>query len=312
MIYEYAIEPDLVVTWGKNRADYRFFYQHFGLGTSRIMAEFPKLQNWRKQFKQAAAGADDTNEMPRIEELYKLLRERLVRRDGVDYDGRLPWLENAERENIRYEFHAILARTNPRQHKKVLTSEALEVSQLWQVEQQMYCPRLSADMAQLLLPILVNCSEIHFVDPHFGPEKPRYRRPLEAFLDVIAAHRVCRPAITEIIVHTSDEADFDFFRHTCENQLPARIPAGVCLKLKRWKERDGGEKLHNRYILTDIGGVKVDPGLDDGNPGEAFEVMLLNQKLYDKEWNDYVVEPAFESVDNPIIITGANVKNMPF
>jgi hypothetical protein len=36
MIYEYAIEPELVVAWGKDRADYRYFYEQFGLGTPYI------------------------------------------------------------------------------------------------------------------------------------------------------------------------------------------------------------------------------------------------------------------------------------
>jgi hypothetical protein len=29
-----------------------------------------------------------------------------------------------------------------------------------------------------------------------------------------------------------------------------------------WKERENGERFHARYILTDIGGVRFDAGLD--------------------------------------------------
>jgi len=155
--------------------------------------------------------------------------------------------------------------------------------------------------------LLSNCSEVHFIDPHFGPDNAKWRRPLEAFLDVIASNRGCRPCIENIVVHTSGEennADFAFFRQTCEDQLCPRIPAGISLVLQRWKQRGGGEKLHERYVLTNLGGVKVGPGLDDGKQGENFEVMLLERNLFEKQWADYVVNPAFDSSDEPIEIIG--------
>ncbi len=304
MIYEYAVEPELVVAWGKDRADYRYFCEQFGLGTARIMAEFPKLKNWRRQFRQAAEGADPTRELPRITALFTLLIERRVRRDGYDYDGVFSWLENVESENGRQSFQAILARTNPRHHAKVLAPGFAETNPLWKVEKQSYCSRRAQDMAELVGSMLSNCSTVHFIDPYFGPENPRFRRPLEAFINVIATQRCCRPAIDTITVHTSDRANFAFFRQTCQNQLQHRISAGARLVFQRWKQRDGGEKLHNRYILTDIGGVKFDPGLDDGNEGETVEVIVLERNLYEKHWNDYVENPAFDPAESPFEITG--------
>lgn len=308
MIYEYAIEPELVVAWGKDRADYRYFIEQFGLGTPRMMSEFPKLKNWRRQFKQAASSADETNELPRITALFNLLKESLVHREGCDYDGTLTWLENTEAENARQEFRAILSMSNPRNHTKVLTPARVETSPLWRIEKQAYCPRQANDMAQLLAVLLSNCSEVHFIDPHFGPENAKWRRPLEAFLGVITANRACRPCIEQIMLHTSGEegkADFAFFRQTCEDQLRPRIPAGIRLVLQRWKQRGGGEKLHERFVLTDLGGVKVGPGLDDGSQGENFEAMLLERNLYEKQWNDYVANPAFDRAEDPFEIVGS-------
>jgi len=307
MIYEYAIEPELVVAWGKDRADYRYFYEQFGLGTPRMMGEFPKFKNWRKQFKRAVVGADETNELPRITALFNLLKESLVCREGCDYDGTLSWLENSEAENARQEFQAILALTNPRNHTKVLPPTKVEISPLWRIEKQAYCPRQASEMAQLLAVLLSNCSEVHFIDPYFGPDNAKWRRPLKAFLDVIASNRTCRPEIKNIVYHTSgeeDKADFAYFRQICEDQLRPRIPAGIRLVLQRWRQRGGGEKLHERFVLTDLGGVKVGPGLDDGSQGENFEAMLLERNLYEKQWNDYVDKPAFDRAEDPIEIVG--------
>ena len=110
------------------------------------------------------------------------------------------------------------------------------------------------------------------------------------------------PDCTEI--HTSDKADFEFFKDTCLEKLPNIIPSGYCIKLKRWIERPGGEKFHQRFILTDIGGVEVDPGLDDGNEGESFNVMLLKRKMFEKHWQDFIASPAFDLAETPLEIIG--------
>jgi len=269
------------------------------------MGEFPKFKNWRKQFKQAAANADATNELPRITAIFELLKDPLIRREGCDYDGTLSWLENAESENERRAFRAILAQNNPRRHKKVLTNDNLSDSPFWNVQKQVYCQRRAQDMANSIEAILSNCSEIHFIDPHFGPENSRYRRPLEAFLQTISINRIYRPSIGKIVVHTSGKADFDFFRQACEDHLKQRVPIGTYLTLQRWNEKPDGGELHDRYILSDIGGVKVDPGIDDSYKGGNFVAMLLERHLYEKYWNDFVEERGFDRAENPIHISGA-------
>lgn len=304
MIYEYAIDPEIAVSWGKDRAEYRYFMEKFGLGTPRIMSEFPKFKNWRKQFRQAAMGADETNELPRITALFQILTERRICREGYNYDGTISWLENAEMENMREEFHAVLSSKNPRNNSKVLTHDSLESSPLWSVKRQDYCERKAANLARLMSAILSNSSEVHFIDPHFGPENARHRKPIEACLEIIAQNRSCRPSIEKITLHTSIKSTLDFFRKACEEKLCPRLPKGVSLILQRWDERPGGEKLHNRYVLTDIGGVKIDPGLDTGDQGQNYEIILLERKLYEKYWNDYITNPAFDPAEDQLEMIG--------
>ena len=303
MIYEYAIEPALAVAWAKNQSEFEYYYEKFGLGQSKIMSEFPKFKNWRKQFKQAAAGAQDF-ELQRITALFNLFVERRVIREGFTYDGTISWLENAEAENDRCPFKAILSTENPRKHKSVLSQASIKSSNLWKTEEQDYCPRMSENMAQLVLPILSNCSRLYLIDPHFGPENSRHRRPIEAFLKYMANNRFGKPFPDCIEIHTSDKAAFEFFKDTCQEKLPALIPSDYRVKLKRWIARPGGEKFHQRFILSDIGGVEVDPGLDDGNEGESFKVMLLKRKMFEKHWQDFIAAPAFDLAEAPLEIFG--------
>jgi hypothetical protein len=37
-----------------------------------------------------------------------------------------------------------------------------------------------------------------------------------------------------------------------------------------WQERNNGVLFHERLIVTDIGGVLIDPGIDEGRAGELY------------------------------------------
>jgi hypothetical protein len=94
----------------------------------------------------------------------------------------------------------------------------------------------------------------------------------------------------------------------CKKKLCPLIPKGTSIVVQRWIQQPGGEKLHERFVLTDIGGVKVGPGLDDGDLGENFEVMLLERDLFIKQWNDYIANPAFDPAEDPFAIMGTKVQ----
>ena len=106
MIHEYALEPELVATWG-NRHDFRYFVEKFGLGQPRIMSRYPK--RWNRLVWEAFRG-DDGIERKRMEELLVRLGENMVRRRDYVFNPEQSWLVNAYDEDTRVPFYAILAR----------------------------------------------------------------------------------------------------------------------------------------------------------------------------------------------------------
>src|SRR5262249_55329996 len=105
MIHEYALEPELVATWG-NRQDYRYFIEKFGLGQPRIASRYPK--KWKRLVFEAFHGTDDV-EKKRVEELVQRLAERMVHRREALWNPGRTWSENARAEHGRVPFHAIIA-----------------------------------------------------------------------------------------------------------------------------------------------------------------------------------------------------------
>jgi len=287
MIYEYALEPELVATWG-NPQDYRYFIDKFGLGQPRVVARYPK--KWVRLVWEAFH-SDNEIERARVTELLTRLSERMTRRPEAAWDSAKPWLQNAKTEHARRPFRTILARDDG------------EADNLPDYPRGSSVPRKAAEMAAAVAGML-RCSRVAiFIDPHFGPDSARHRRPLEAFLSALSDGR-STDQLERVEVQTSDKADLRYFRSECESRMRRCIPAGLGVRFVRWKERAGSEKLHNRYILTDLGGVMFNVGLDDGEDGETDDVTLMDRAQYELRWRQYASDqPAFDFVDD-LVFTG--------
>jgi hypothetical protein len=186
VIHAFALDPKLVATWGR-RVEFRFIHDKFGLGTPRVLLELPAFNKWKKAVYAAATEMELSQEdMKRIEELFRLLGECKCRRSDTVYDGLRTWLENAEYEFNRKPFAAIIAGQNPRGHRGVLVSEELGGgSPRWACQIGATPRRTPEALAVALSAMLMNCKQLHIIDPHFGPENARHRKVLEAMMNVL-------------------------------------------------------------------------------------------------------------------------------
>ena len=306
MIYEYALEPELVASLTE-RSEARYFYESFGLGQPRLVSHYPK--RWKAlvwdAFQKSSSGSSPV-QRKRMEELIERLSEVMVRRRDVFWNGGRPWLENAEQEHDRKPFRGIVAQANPRNRAEVLVGKDLDEQSFprWAAPRGAIVPRQARQMADLVLPMLRCCGVAIFVDPHFGPENARHRRPLEALLEALVDGRPDLGSL-RVEVHTEVKSTTDFFKSTCESRLGRYIPVGLSVKFRRWTTRLAGETLHNRYILTDLGGLIFSHGLDEGEPGETDDVTLMNKDQYRRRWEQYAGEfPAFDSTEDPVVVLG--------
>jgi hypothetical protein len=299
VIHAFALEPRLVATWGR-REEFRFIYDKFGLGTPRVLLELPDFTDWKNDVYAAASELGlSEKDWKRLEEIFRIFSEHRCRRASSIYSGVLAWLDNAEREYMRCEFRAILATENPRRHAAVVVGDDLgqPKAKLWACPLGATPSRSPEDLATTLSGMLSNSRELHLVDPHFGPENARHRKVLEALMDVLATHSLT-PAVR---VHCSMKSNRAFFEQEAA-KIAARLPTGCNIEFIRWKEKPGGEKLHNRYVLTDLGGVSLGVGLDDGEKGQTDDLLLLPRAQYDRRWLQYVVgDGAFEREDAPAV-----------
>ena len=314
MIHEYALEPELVAGW-HNSSDYRYFIEQFGFNrsgtaTGRVVAHYPK--KWEKRVWDAFSAnsgqsANSFDSRRRIETFLRGIKETLVRRPNIRWDDQRPWLENAEQENTRRPFHAILARDNPRDNFQVVRGDdelADNPPPLWRVHPETTVSRQAKAMATHLEPMLRCATKIFFVDPHFRASESRFRNPLREFLRIICDGSRTVTLEYHASASYANAPSWDHFLRECQDHLPRLIPRGFKLTVRRWKNRTGGQRSHNRYILTDIGGVLFGHGLDEGDGSD--DIFRLSRETYRKWCNDYGhsgSNPAFD-LERDIVITG--------
>ena len=264
MIYEYALEPSLLSNW----KDFRYFTEKFGFSEGRLISRYPS--RWKKMVIESLSetGLNRTKIVERI----RKLDDRMLPRQH-EWNPEKDWLTNAENEHEERPFHAILAKENPHGKDFVLEGDNVEdATPLFKIEGTPTIPRSARRMATLVGPVLQCAKEILLIDSNFGPENPRHRHPMEEFLAVSIRGRDTS-SLKRVEIHLKEKAKGNkeqkeqattFFRNTAREELPHLIPKGMKVRLVRWSDSSPDERFHNRFILTDRGGLQFGDGLDDG------------------------------------------------
>ncbi len=299
MIAEYALEPEMVATWG-DRLNHRYFIREFGTGQGRLVSRYPK--KWAKKVWDSFAGGSEM-ERKRLEELLARLQQTMIKRKECVWDENRTWLDNAAQEHARHPFRAILARNNPAARPEILCEDGLGDPPCpgWDNPHGITVNREAQEMAAAVRHMLACCRWVKFVDPHISPGRPNYQRSLRAFFDILGDERPVGP-LEFIEIHTGLHAGTTNFLRSSFQKL---IPNGLQVTLYQWCQRPGGQRLHNRYILTDLGGVSFHHGLDAGADGETDDLARLDIDQYHLRCGQYdPASPAFDLAAYPLIITG--------
>lgn len=304
MLREYAVDPAVAATWIDRRTG-RYFIGSFGIGTSRILSNYPR-KRWKKLVWQAweTDSARRDGDRKRMEVLIAQLSRDTARRPNAVWNPDSSWLQNAIAEHERAPFHAVLARSNPARHASVLVADDVDHdTELW-ADPPGTAARTAGDMARAVGSMLRMAKRIVFVDPHFAPHRPRFRSVLEACLKECSHQRITEPPEITILSEARDGNETpEGFRKQCRSRLPRLLPVDWTATAARLQELPGGEKLHNRYILTEHGGVSFGVGLDRGDGTD--DLHLLRRDQYEKRWSQYTRgSPAFDWSETPIRIDG--------
>lgn len=270
MLKEFALDPELLSNW----KDFRFFTSQFGAENGRLISRFPG--NWDELVKAAAKGAKDIEFLKIIEALNRIKALMFVREYRTYTKGH-QWIRNAIEENEHTSFRAIVSTKHDGRIPNLIVGGDIDPTNppdLWVVPTSIHIERTPEAMAACVKDLLSQCDEVLFIDPFFGPGKRQHTEPLRRFLEAIAS-RGTRRMPTRVEYHSGDlDQDTVTLQNNLDRWVKAHLATSVTLTVVRWKKSE----MHNRYILTDRGGVMFGHGLDnaDGKAVTHDTVSLLD------------------------------------
>jgi hypothetical protein len=219
--------------------------------------------------------------LTRIEEAKK--RGIFSMRSGSVHNPDDSWIVNAEKEHNNSNFHGIISQCEVTKPHFLHCERVDESHPRWKVEQGALLSRDAGTFASALRLLLVNSNAIVFIDPYFNPGEPDMVQPLVAFSTLIRGKSV------PIEIHSSRRVSQNTaqIRSMAESRLCPVLPKGQVVKIYIRSEKRDGDRIHNRYLLTDIGGVQFGDSIASGK-GQKDRVSILEEPSRHTLWRQYV------------------------
>ena len=293
MIKEIALDPCLFAQWPHHLA----LRDAFGVEKGRVISAFSK--KWKGLVR------DEVKRLVELEKIGPIKAESVIKwlevaagaRDTrlvatkAAYDGNKAWNLNAEDE--WQSFDAILSAKEIEAQNAILADEDHEYLRdpKFGAETQRTIQRRRGPMVECVWSLLRDSKVVKLVEPHFNPNKPRFRNVLEALLDRLHTEGASIREIELHVRHPEDRASNDldppsFTIPELRSKLSPLLRTDWGLRIHLWKR--GREKMHPRYLLTDRGGIQIDHGWDEGeHPTETTPVLLLTQTRWAQEMARY-------------------------
>jgi len=277
MIYEYAVNPSLCADW----RDLKDLIIAFGREEGRLISDVPKKQ-WERS---AAEAINRSNPKPvekkRLKTFLKKLSAKALYVRNHTIDDKSEWIDNAIATHRIWPFRAIITDEYTGCEECVLENGlSLLTHDYWQAAPSVTVIRKAPNMVDIIRPIIENARQIVLVDRNFRLVDPsghpaiRYKSVLLEFLNAIA-NKQHGPSINTVFYHVGDKyISSAELQRQCELYLKKEIPAMITLKFVIWP----WDELHDRYLLTDIGGLDFGQGLDEwtGSGPETIKISRIS------------------------------------
>lgn len=277
MFREIAVEPAAMVT---SLDRFTGMIDRFGIDQGRIISDFAPGRWSAEVIRTAEAnGFHEIALASVVERLRDKRDEKSIARfrayPGIEGD----WVANALAADHQIPFYAMVTALGACGHEREcgaadarIDREPLLVPDFEDV------PHRADDIAALAEPLLRVSREVHLIDPNVTFDGTaavirRWAQPLRAIVNR------CRPGMN-VVIHTSATGERRPPPHLFEQHARARLQPlrqGVGVRVQRWVERAGGQQFHDRAIVSDVAGVTLGHGLDEGPDGSVVQVHRLGR-----------------------------------
>jgi hypothetical protein len=272
--------------------------EQFGFEHGRVIGMIPK--KWReeviKQFREKHV--DDK----RLEDrLVRIAKKGVLCRVPLDSESEETWVDRATKVDPQFVHGIITCDKNIPIDPRVISEHDLhDENPIWNVETGSRSQRVAETMAEMTAVLLRYSREVKFVDAYYCGEKSHVDfviaclRTLEAWP---------KPNSLSIEIHfryrrdtRDDELNLQSKALPMFNTIVDKTKAAFSTFLKRhrsvtlfqWAElEEGGDRFHERFVITDKAAIDFGGGLDTGNDSQKTTVKLMGKSAHEELNNMY-------------------------
>lgn len=302
MLHEYAVDPEVT---RREVAEVLHLFSLFGLDRGRYISNFPK-NKWFSEAYKAVAHREPVAKK-RIEELLVRAKTSKVFAAGRAPDASLDWMGNVRASHAGRPFHAIVAdASDPKVPAIVGFSDVDEAHALFECDQTRRVERTETALASALLPMALIGRRLALVDPFLDLRNPGgqdFRSIISRLLAELAANGRTN-VVLELHWRSHDKRPPEAFVMAHAAAWSAgMVPPGFKLVLHEWVERVNGEDFHDRFFLTDAGGIAAGAGFEVVGAHEKVQLSLLAPANARSHWDDLDINSgAFDLAFRPVVV----------
>lgn len=297
MFYECAISPEALFEIAIDRRNYRDFVKGFSTGGNFLYSELPKLKRNKKQLLEFLNANHSELQEKRLEDLIIFLKNNKVSR-VYDYVGDVSWLENISAVNRIEQFDHVVSSTPYENINVINLDNFFELN----YARQRIVARVAADMTSIISCLLKTSNYIIIVDPYFS-HKQRWWNVFISLIRMSVNNSYKKTLKIDVVFDGNKESSptVDYLADKLNRENLAFPDDFIfAVTFKSLAAREGNERLHNRYILSNVAGVCFTHGLDEGEGTD--DVSILSEEGYNRRWEHYTTNNVFDLIEEREII----------
>lgn len=299
MLAEHFIEPEFLLKIASTRRNYKDFLREFSVQSPRVVGEVQKYNKFRSATLQAQPLAVAESEKGRLEELLNFIHEHcLVNRD-FQYNTDDCVLDNFKAAHAQFNSDYFCLTQKP--------SEQLEGIQILcstdvddgfdEIPRQRAVEKTLESILVAVNSFLKLSTDITFVEPYFSL-RPQMMNPIVSYLKTAVQHSPVAEKHAKVIFRGGDDAPTaEHLLNQLKDKLEGDFNKFDTFSVLAIEEKVKGEKIHNRYMISELGAIDWGIGLDCQDEGVFDDISLLESEGYNLRYRQYAELKGFKVID---------------
>lgn len=295
---EYTIEPECF----RNMKNINTIFSKFGYKKGKLFRRLPhEKRKWGCKILQSVKQSVKEKKMTQREQhkIKTYLTDKILKANDnlyttdtkTDYDINKTWIDNAisdDKNNPAGPVQAIIISDNEIAYPKTMSIDDVYHEDFDNVVTQ-GVESSAENMANTIELLLKNCKKrLYFIDPHFKPVT-RYENTLKAFLEKSKLGY----DVDNIQYHVrwmnqggDQDTQFERTKINVKEKISSIKPTSVNITFYYWDDSLSREKMHDRFVITELGGVSIGSGLDE-SPGYTKNITNHSVDFCDEKRKYY-------------------------